>query len=86
MTRIERADDQIAADVDVHVLVLPVPVRAEDLWRLEGVEDLHVGRIADVEGLEAEAAGDDQDVAAAHLVELALDHLLGAGHAGDVLE
>ena len=86
MPWIERADDQVAADVDVHVLVLPVPVRAEDLGRLERVEDLQVGRVADVERLEAEAAGDDQDVAAAHLVELALDHLLGAGHARDVLE
>ena len=86
VTWIERADDQVAADVDVHVLVLPVPVRAEDPGRLERVEDLRIGRVADVDGLEAEAAGDDQDVAAAHLVELALDHLLRPGHAGHVLE
>ena len=83
---VERADDQVAADVDVHVLVLPVAVRAEDLGRLERVEHPRVGRIADVEGLEAEAAGDDQDVPTSNVVELALDDLRRSGHARDVLE
>ena len=86
MARIECADDQVAADVDVHVLVLPVTVRAEDLRRLERVEDLHVGRVADIKRLEAEAARDDQDVAAPDLVEFSFDHLLCAGNARDVLE
>ena len=86
MPWIERADDQVPADVDVHVLVLPVPVRAEDPGRLERVQDLRAGRVAHVDGLEAEAASDDQNVATAHLVELALDHLLRPGHARDVLE
>ena len=54
--------------------------------RLERVEDLHVGRVADIERLEAEAARDDQDVAARDLVELPFDHLLRAGYARDVLE
>ena len=86
VTRVERADDQVSAHVDVHVLVLPVTVRAEDLGRLERVEQPRAGRIADVEGLEAEAAGEDQHVPAANLVELALDDLPCSGHTRNVLE
>ena len=86
VTRVEGADDQVAADVDVHVLVLPVAVRTEDLGRLERVEHARVGRVADVERLEAEAAGDDQHVPPLRPVELPFDDLRRAGHARHVLE
>ena len=39
MPRVERADDQLAARVELHVLVLPVAVRGQ-LGRQVGVERL----------------------------------------------
>ena len=73
--RIERADDQLALGVELHVLVLPVAAAASSAGRSrrqELVQRLRVRRVADVVRLEAEAARDDEDVLAAHLVELAL--------------
>ena len=65
---------RLRRDVDVHVLVA-ASTRSGRGSRAAGTyrATCTFCRIADVERLEAEAAGDDQDVAAAHLVELALD-------------
>ncbi len=85
VARVERADDQLAARVDVHVLVLPVAVLPEDLGRLEGVEQPRLVRVAHVVGAKAEPAGRDEDAAAQDPVELALDEA-GALHPPPVLE
>ncbi len=84
--RVERADDQLAPHVEVHVLVLPVAVRTEDLRRLERVEQLRRLRVADVVGLEAVAAGRDQDLSIADRVELALHDLSRVRDAADVVQ
>src|SRR5206468_12383005 len=73
VARVERSDDELAPDVELHVLVLPVAVRPEDFWRLEGVEQAWRGGVADVVGLEAVPSGGDEDVSPGDAVELALD-------------
>ena len=83
---IERPDDQVALRVQLHVLVLPVTVVLVDLRRQVGVERLRVRRIGDVDRLEAETPGEDEDVLAPDLVELALDDQLGVGDPFDVVE
>ena len=85
VARIERADDQLALRVELHVLVLPVAARGQ-VVRDELVEQLRLRRIAHVVGLEPEAPRDHQDVLAAHLVELALGDAVGLRHPCDVLE
>ena len=84
--RIERTDDEFAAPVDVHVLVLPIAVRAEDVRGLECVEKLRPGRIADVQRLEAEPTREDQHVPTAGAVELALDDHARSGDPCDVFQ
>ena len=84
--RVERTDDQVALRVELHVLVLPVAVGRVDPGRHERVEELRVRCVGDVVRLEAEAAGDDEDVALADAVELAFGDAGGIGRAVHVLE
>ena len=71
VARIERADDQLALRVQLHVLVLPVAALGE-IVRDELVQQHRILRVLDVVRLEAEAARDDENVVTAHAVELAL--------------
>ena len=83
--RVERADDELAARVELHVLVLPVAVRGE-VGRQEGVQRLRVRGIAHVERAEAEAPRDHEHLAAPDGVELALGDAPGVRHPRDVLQ
>ena len=86
VARVECTDDQVPAHVEIHVLVLPVAVGAEDVGRLERVQQLWRLRIADVVGLEAEPPGHDEDLAFSDRVELAFHDARRSRDARDVLE
>jgi hypothetical protein len=83
---IERADDQLALAVDLHVLVLPVAVLAEDLGWLERVQRLRVRRVLDVIDAEPVGPGGHEHVPAHDGVELALHDVGGVRDSPDVLE
>jgi hypothetical protein len=83
---VKRADDQLALQIELHVLVLPVAVLAEDPRGLERVQRLGVRLVRDVVGPEAVATGGHEHVPARDGVELALHDLGGVRDTPDVLE
>jgi hypothetical protein len=83
---VEGADDQLPAGVQLHVLVLPVAELAEDLGRLERVEQPRVPAIAHVVCPKPEAPRGHEHPPAVHAIELALDDLARARHACHVLK
>jgi hypothetical protein len=86
MARVQGPDDELAADVDLHVLVLPVALGTEHLGRLVRVQQLGRGGIGDVIGAEAVPPRGQQDLPAGDRVELALHDIRRVRHTADVLE